>query len=109
MEAPPAALWDPGEADGSHEDEKKLRADRPAMSDYICVLKSCKKVGGAALQDPADGGPGDEKKLRADSPAISDYASILKNCTRVWGEKLMVDSWGTSIWEPLIKRKWVLA
>jgi hypothetical protein len=86
--SPPAALWVPGEADGSHEDEKRPRADSAAMSDNICVLKSCKKVGGASPQSPeeADRGHGDEKKLRADSPAISFYACILKNCKRVWGE-----------------------
>jgi hypothetical protein len=46
MVAPLAALWNPEEADDGHGDEKKLRADSPAIFeifDYACILKSCKK------------------------------------------------------------------
>ncbi len=38
---PQLPLWDPGVADGSHEDEKKLRAESPVMSD--CMLKCGKR------------------------------------------------------------------
>jgi hypothetical protein len=42
-----ATLRDPRKADGSREDEEKVRADSPAMSDYVCMLKSCQRVWGA--------------------------------------------------------------
>jgi hypothetical protein len=45
-------LWEPGKADESYEDEKKLRAGRSYAN---------------------------EKKLRADSRTMSDYVCILKN------------------------------
>jgi hypothetical protein len=45
-------LWDPGQADRSRKDEKKLRADSPAMPDYLCIFKSCKRFWGVK----ADGG-----------------------------------------------------
>jgi hypothetical protein len=35
LEATLVALWDPGEAEGSQEDEKKLGADSPAVSHYM--------------------------------------------------------------------------
>jgi hypothetical protein len=35
LPAPLLATRDPRGADGSHEDEKKLRADNPAISDYM--------------------------------------------------------------------------
>jgi hypothetical protein len=39
LAAPLVALWDRGAADGSYEDEKKLRADSPAMSGYTCTVR----------------------------------------------------------------------
>jgi hypothetical protein len=49
----------------------------------MCI-ESCKRFGGAALENPgeADDGCGDEKKLRADNPTIFNYACILKSCKR---------------------------
>jgi hypothetical protein len=47
---PPTAVeagQEPGKADGSYEDEKKLRADSPAMSEYTCIVKVLYKVLGS--------------------------------------------------------------
>jgi hypothetical protein len=51
MAAPLATLRDRGEADESHEDEEKLRADSPAIFDYACILKCCKGVWGERTSD----------------------------------------------------------
>jgi hypothetical protein len=37
MAAPLAAQWDPGEADEGRGDERTMRADSPAISDYVCI------------------------------------------------------------------------
>jgi hypothetical protein len=43
MEAPLNALQNPGRADDGCGDGKKMRADSPAIVDYVCILKSCKR------------------------------------------------------------------
>jgi hypothetical protein len=60
------------------------------MSDYVYILKICKRVWGAVLQDPRKAVVicEDEEKLRADSPTMSDYVCTLKSCKRVWGAAL---------------------
>ncbi len=45
-------LWDPRKVDGIYEDQKKLRVDSPARSNYTCMLKYYKNCWGAR----ADGG-----------------------------------------------------
>jgi hypothetical protein len=43
LAAPLVATRDPRGADGSHEDEKRLRADSPAIFDYMFMY--CKSMG----------------------------------------------------------------
>jgi hypothetical protein len=66
MAAPLAALWNPGEADDGCGDEKKLRADSPAIFDYACILKSCIRVWEGRIGDGFMGfkvGITDQKKI----------------------------------------------
>jgi hypothetical protein len=43
MTAPLPTLQCPGEAGDGRGNENKLRADSPAVIDYVCILKSCKR------------------------------------------------------------------
>jgi hypothetical protein len=47
--APLDALQNPGRADDGRRDGKKMRADSPAIIDYVCIIKTCKMVGGNEL------------------------------------------------------------
>jgi hypothetical protein len=45
MAAPLNALQNPGRADDGRGDGKKMRADSPAIVDYVCILKSLSAAG----------------------------------------------------------------
>ncbi len=51
MAAPLAALRDRGEADESHKDKERFRADSPAIFNYACILKCCRGVWGERTAD----------------------------------------------------------
>jgi hypothetical protein len=84
MVAPLAALRDPEETDEGRGDEKKLRADSPAISDYACtyIKKLSKGLGrktDGGFMGNKDLGTADQKLNRWDSfPKFLDF--LMNRC-----------------------------